>query len=82
MTARLGRAVANGNVAPSAKAFRRDTPAAKAFRSDEDLCGNCIRSACAGMICVFRSARRGVSEDAAATVSRVTAAHSRSICLA
>ena len=45
MTARLGRAVANGRAAPSAKAVRRDTPAAKAFRSDEDfvsddLCNN------------------------------------------
>ena len=115
MTARLDRAVANGNAAPSAKAVRRVSDdlcndeavrrvsddrcnvaifaaagvpprlipselAAKALRSFEDSCGrNCIRSACAGMICVFRSARRGVSEDAAATVSRGTAATMHSI---
>ena len=84
MTARLGRAVANGNAAPSAKAVRRDMPAAKAFRCDDDSCGrrNCIRSACVGVICVFRSARRGVSEDAAATVSRATDATIRTIWLA
>ncbi len=83
MTARLGRAVANGSAAPIANACRRDTPAAKAFCNDEDLCGNnCIRSARVGVICVFRSARRGVSEDAAATVSRVTDTTMRTVWLA
>ena len=97
MTARLGRAVANGNAAPSAKAVRRvsedlcnDDGVPSCFirrelvggsvRRNSDSCGrNCIRSACAGMICVFRSAWRGVSEDAAAVVSRATDATMRTI---
>ena len=98
MTARLGRAVANGSAAPSAKAVRRvseelcnDEDVAKAVRrvsealcndddvpccfirrelvggsvrGNSDLCDrNCVCSACAGMICAFRSAWRGVSAD-------------------
>ena len=100
MTARLGRAVANGNAAPSAKAVRRvseelcnddDVPCCfirrelvgGSVRGNSDLCDrNCVCSACAGMICAFRSAWRGVSADAAATVSRATETTMRTILLA